>query len=631
MLCFIIFGCDNQINIWINANAPKIIVLDDDENAKLSYLLQWVLDFNNSQENTEIQPLATDESKWIFIYNILNDNYMNKYEFEESANDGQPYPNLEDAISLKKIDGCSHDWIMVDDELVQVVFKKSTVDQILNDIVWATISDWWILKEWLILDWDNYLFFNYKYYWSELILNRWRWTQFTINEMNQISENIFEITATYVDDAIEWECSLLYKAEKNDNSFYWYTIKSYEYSGCDLNTKFVNSDFPTQLVYGISDWIYSDQQSISQWEVENIFKDLNNDWIEENFIISRDKPNWTKLIWIIWDKWTNFIYDFTSEVTDEYDELLPWLSAEMYFEDFDSDGIIEVLVAIWDRKNFVEWIIYKKNWNNFEKLWDLHWKWYIEFVPYTEDPDYRWRWPEYAFHLPYSTSDWKCNVVNMYWESIYDMEDTEECNDEYENEEIMNSTTQQCYECWDKPVIYLYPQETTNVSVKLDFKWNLLATYPVYNNSIKWWNVIANPDWTLTDLNWNEYSYLFREWKFADTDRDFSKWFVVKWEDTIEFLQNTLAKIWLTPREYNEFIVYRYPKMKNNKYNMIYFAQEEYTDRAQLTINPTPDSILRVFMVYKPLNEYVKITEQKIIPFDRTWFTVVEWWGSEAK
>ena len=100
-------------------------------------------------------------------------------------------------------------------------------------------------------------------------------------------------------------------------------------------------------------------------------------------------------------------------------------------------------------------------------------------------------------------------------------------------------------------------------------------------------------------------------------------------EDTVGFLQDKLSKLGLTPREYNEFIVYWYPLMKNNPYNLIHFAGREYTETAPLTITPTPDSLLRVFMVYKPLSEKREVTEQTLPSFERTGFTVVEWGGTK--
>ena len=81
-------------------------------------------------------------------------------------------------------------------------------------------------------------------------------------------------------------------------------------------------------------------------------------------------------------------------------------------------------------------------------------------------------------------------------------------------------------------------------------------------------------------------------------------------------------------KEYNEFIVYWAPLMKNNPYNFIHFAGAEYDEMAKLTITPEPDSILRVFMVFSPLNRKIEVTPQEIIPFEREGFTVVEWGGT---
>lgn len=78
-----------------------------------------------------------------------------------------------------------------------------------------------------------------------------------------------------------------------------------------------------------------------------------------------------------------------------------------------------------------------------------------------------------------------------------------------------------------------------------------------------------------------EYSYLFWE-GISDAEYDMSRGFVVKGEDTAEFLQEILTKLGLTPREYNEFIVFWLPKMQQNPYNLITFQEKCYTDSAVL-------------------------------------------------
>jgi hypothetical protein len=184
-----------------------------------------------------------------------------------------------------------------------------------------------------------------------------------------------------------------------------------------------------------------------------------------------------------------------------------------------------------------------------------------------------------------------------------------------------------------KPVIYLYPEEKQDVSVQINFQGKIIADYPRYDKAIKGWKVTAYPDGHLIDHRDNqEYSYLFWEGKLdIPVDWDFSKGFVVKGENTREFLQQILPRIGLTPKEYNEFIVYWYPLMKDNSYNLIHFANEQYAKTAPLTITPKPDSMLRVFMVFKALDKKIEIEPQVISSFERKGFTVVEWGGTRIK
>ena len=137
----------------------------------------------------------------------------------------------------------------------------------------------------------------------------------------------------------------------------------------------------------------------------------------------------------------------------------------------------------------------------------------------------------------------------------------------------------------------------------------------------------ARPDGSLTDLETGlEYSYLFWEGE-AEVDYDLSRGYVVKGEDTAAFLQQTLAEMGLEPKEYNEFIVYWLPQMQGNPYNLITFQQEAYTNSAVLNVAPEPDSLLRIFMVYKALDKPIEIEQPDIIPFNRQGFTVIEWGG----
>ncbi len=175
-----------------------------------------------------------------------------------------------------------------------------------------------------------------------------------------------------------------------------------------------------------------------------------------------------------------------------------------------------------------------------------------------------------------------------------------------------------------KPVIYLYPEEETEVTVLLDYNGTLSVTYPTYEDG---WTVTAQPDGTIFS-DGDPYSYLFWD-GVSDITYDLSEGFVVKGEDTAAFLTEKLSFLGLTPKEYNEFIVFWLPKMLYNEYNLIAFQEETYTDNAVLTITPTPDSIQRVFMAFQALDEEITVPEQTLTPFTRSGFTVIEWGGTE--
>ena len=59
----------------------------------------------------------------------------------------------------------------------------------------------------------------------------------------------------------------------------------------------------------------------------------------------------------------------------------------------------------------------------------------------------------------------------------------------------------------EKPIIYLYPEKDTTVSVKLNVKGKLTFTYPEYKDG---WEFKASPNGDLT-FGEDTYNYLFWE------------------------------------------------------------------------------------------------------------------------
>lgn len=178
-----------------------------------------------------------------------------------------------------------------------------------------------------------------------------------------------------------------------------------------------------------------------------------------------------------------------------------------------------------------------------------------------------------------------------------------------------------------KPVIYLYPETETAVSVSLTLGGRLTCTYPAYRNG---WTVTASPDGTLTDANGQTYNYLYWEGE-TYAQYDLSKGFCVKGGDTAAFLESALDRLGLTRREANEFIVYWLPLMEQNPYNIISFQTDSYTDAAKLEVTPAPDTLIRVFMAWQASDTFVELPKQELTAPERTGFTVLEWGGTEIK
>ena len=187
----------------------------------------------------------------------------------------------------------------------------------------------------------------------------------------------------------------------------------------------------------------------------------------------------------------------------------------------------------------------------------------------------------------------------------------------------------------DKPVLYFYPKTETNVSVKLGNPESLTVSYPEYDSDTGW-NVLARPNGDLTDLSTGRNLYsLYYESSLLDNSFNVeSDGFIISREDTVSFLEDKLAKLGLNEHEAEEFIVYWLPKLQQNNYNYIRFATiDEINNAMPLDINPNPDTVIRVLMTYKGLDEPMEgITEQQLPTTPtRDGFTVVEWGGSELK
>ncbi|NKY23263.1 hypothetical protein HGA03_11380 [Cellulomonas denverensis] len=180
-----------------------------------------------------------------------------------------------------------------------------------------------------------------------------------------------------------------------------------------------------------------------------------------------------------------------------------------------------------------------------------------------------------------------------------------------------------------KPVVYLYPERTTTVTVGLTAHGGVSFAYPALRDGR--WQVDAEPDGTLTDARGRQYPSLFWEGPSALVP-DMSTGSVVRAEAVVPFLERTLAELGLTDREAAEFITFWAPRLSAEPVVLIHFDTEAAVEAlAELDVDPVPDSVIRVFMSYRPVEDpdAVQVRPQTFTTPDRHGFVLVEWGGQQ--
>lgn len=176
-----------------------------------------------------------------------------------------------------------------------------------------------------------------------------------------------------------------------------------------------------------------------------------------------------------------------------------------------------------------------------------------------------------------------------------------------------------------KPVIYLYPTTSTQVSVKLPGFINVTVSDPQY--PVNGWNVTANPNGDLVSRDDGKvYGSLY--WEGTGVGYQPPKTgFVVKDGEVSSFLAKTLPKYGLNQNETKEFMDFWVPRMVGAPYYQISFLTSEWSKVAPLNVTPRPQTNIRIFMDWKPLSRSKSIKAPSIVTPVRNGFTLVEWGG----
>lgn len=181
----------------------------------------------------------------------------------------------------------------------------------------------------------------------------------------------------------------------------------------------------------------------------------------------------------------------------------------------------------------------------------------------------------------------------------------------------------------EKPVIYLYPERERAVHVSLEYPGRITESEPSYADD-GWW-VTAWPDGALRDAVTGErYRFLF--WEGRDRlSFGMDTGFVVAGSESGQFLREKLTIMGLSGTETDDFVEYWLPRLAAHPYNLISFPNEEFAAAVRLNVEPAPETVIRVFMVFRGLESPIDIPPQSLRGQKRRGFTVVEWGGTELE
>ncbi|KAJ7187725.1 hypothetical protein GGX14DRAFT_547135 [Mycena pura] len=191
-----------------------------------------------------------------------------------------------------------------------------------------------------------------------------------------------------------------------------------------------------------------------------------------------------------------------------------------------------------------------------------------------------------------------------------------------------------------KPVIYVYSPTETNVSVALTLthEWSFSTIYPVVPSKSTspgtceriQWNVRTHLDGNLTELNTGlDVAYLFWEahtndgippsppaspvvpqsntaLSFSPLTSDLSPAdaVLIAVRDITPYLDKVLLALGLHTEARTSFITYWLPSLLRHKHVALRFVpQAAYETAASLDIEPVPDVVTRVFMLFKGIAE----------------------------
>lgn len=180
----------------------------------------------------------------------------------------------------------------------------------------------------------------------------------------------------------------------------------------------------------------------------------------------------------------------------------------------------------------------------------------------------------------------------------------------------------------DKPNIYLYPRDTTILSVDLNFPkgGSVVKSDPAYPYA--WQDISVAPDGTIN----GKYKFLFYEAE-VDARWQYRRGWVIKQKELPQFFRNTLRVYGLNQQEIEDFMDYWLERLSGFPVYTVYPQLACNIDQLiELNVSQEPESILRLYYIFKKgKTPFWKLGTPKMTHFQRRGFSVVEWGGSLLK
>lgn len=177
-----------------------------------------------------------------------------------------------------------------------------------------------------------------------------------------------------------------------------------------------------------------------------------------------------------------------------------------------------------------------------------------------------------------------------------------------------------------KPAIYLYPEKSMTINVKVKPVGPMTYTIPQYPDN--GWTVRAEPNGDIFYQN-KQFDYLYYEAQIPDTEiQEPNEGYVVEYNGLEGLFNSILPKLGLNKKEEIQFEKYWLKVLPKAPYYSVKIIDEQNLDHiTPLTFSIKPDSIKRVTLSFAPLDQKTNLPAPTILPFKRTGFTVIEWGG----